>query len=281
MTFFRKIATCALAAAALCSCSKKVTVIAVDEVFFTASVKTYITKASDSAFEDGDKVRIMAGSPIDETSVGTVTGGLISLDVPMRWIKGQKEATTFAAVYKAGGVVDVSSSLSYDLLGGERHDYQAHDKFLVAVQTAEPLKTVDLEFFHPFSKMVINITNHLSGDNVAKVEIDGVVMKGSVNIAEKTIELSGTKSKFDAVKLSSDKYAAVVMPQTAAPGIVVTTASGVVFHFNLESPFVFEGGAAYSADLTLDAETQPSAATFTFKAAPWASGGALDYSLVE
>ena len=283
MTFFRKIALCALAAAALCSCSKKVTVIAVHEVFFTASVKTYNTKASDSAFENGDKVRIMAGSPIGETSVGTIRGNLIHPDVPMYWIKDQKESTTFAAIYQADGVAGVSSSLSYDLLGGGSHDYSVHNKLLAAVSTVKPLETVEFEFKHPFSKILINVTNKLIDSEIQKVEVTDIVMKGKVNLEEKTLELTGPKETFEAYKLANSKYAAVVMPQTAAP-VIMVTANGVRYRFELVAPFTFAAGFAYSADIVLEPGIDPEMpveTTFSFTVVPWADGGALDYEAVE
>ncbi|MBO4466290.1 MAG: fimbrillin family protein [Bacteroidales bacterium] len=282
MSWFRKIALCALAAAALCSCSKKVTVIAVHEVFFTASVKTYSTKASDSAFENGDKVRILAGSPIGETAVGTIRGNLIDPDVPMYWIKNQKESTTFAAIYQADKVAGANSSLSYDLLSGGRHDYNVHNRLLVALSTVKPLETVGFEFNHPFSKILINITNKLSGSDIQMVEVKGVVMKGKVNLEEQTLDLTGPKETVEAYKLADRKYAAVVMPQTAAP-VIMVTANGDRYRFELDAPFTFEPGFAYSADITLEPGIDPEmpvAATFSFTVTSWEDGAALDYEPV-
>ncbi|MBP5488103.1 MAG: fimbrillin family protein [Bacteroidales bacterium] len=280
MTFLRKIALWALAAAALCSCSKKVTVITVDEVFFTASVKAYNTKASGSALADGEQVRIMAGSPIDATAVGTVLGRDLTFDVPLNWTRGQKASTTFAAVYQAGKVADAAASLSYDLLSGGRHDYYSHDSFLAAVRTAAPHETVNLEFGHPFSKIVLNIQNNLSGETVTKVTVRDVVMKGTVDLNAGKLRLTGPRESFEAVNVSIGSYAAVVMPQTAAPLISITTNKGSVYNFALDAPFVFEPGCAYSADITLSAG-QFTPATFTFTASSWEDGGTLNYEPVE
>lgn len=281
MTLLRKIARWAFVALALCSCSKKVTVITVDEVHFTASVKSYSTKASDSGFENGDKVRIVAGYPIDETSVGAVNGNSLLLDTPMHWTKDQTASTTFAAIYQAGKVADAKTSLTYDLLAGGKHDYSAHNQLLTAVRTVAPLTTVDFVFSHPFSKMVLDITNNLSGDAISKVEITDLLMKGTVNLTEKALDLSGSPTKFEPFKLSSGQYAAVVMPQTAAPEVVVTTTSGVVYKFQLDEPFVFEAGYAYSASLTLNPLPNPDSVVFTFHVTPWEDGGSLDYELEE
>ena len=90
----------ALAAAALLSCEKKDNIEnrVQREVRFTTSVGSYsiATKATDAALENGDKVRIVAGTPINATAVGTVSGTSLTLDTPIYWNADQTESTTFA-----------------------------------------------------------------------------------------------------------------------------------------------------------------------------------------
>ena len=260
------------------SCTKKKKVIGPEsgkDVEFTAAVENYsTTKATESAFNAGDLVRIIAGYPINQTTVGSISGARVFLREPLRWRVRQTEPTTFTAVYQTGDAVQDTPSFIYDLLSGGKHDYEAHRLFLSAVYTATPSDPVNFKFKHPFSKVVLNITNDVA---ISKVEIQNMVMKGTVNMEDQTLEISKSKESFEAYKLSAHSYAAVVMPQAADPVMVVTTSGGKAYNCKLDSPITFEAGYAYSADLTLTADET----TFSFTVVPWADGGALDYESVE
>jgi hypothetical protein len=144
-----------------------------------------------------------------------------------------------------------------------------------------PGATVALNFKHPFSKMNINITNELDNDAVTKVEIKDVFMDATLDIANETIALGTAKRSFEAVKIADNKYAAVIMPQKAAPAIVVTVASGKAYNFALSGEFTFEMGKAYTAAITLKPGATPpapgEAVTFSFTVTAWADGGSLEY----
>lgn len=285
MKAIRLIAFCAIAVA-LCSCSKSGTAPGkAGQVRFSASVGSFaFTRATESALEDGDKVRIIAGSPINASAVGTVAGTSLTLDSPIYWNEGQSESTTFAAIFQKDGVADASVSVPYDLLYEGSHAYEYHNLFMTATRTAAPESPVALEFRHPFSKMTIAITNNLTSNAVSKVEVSDMVMEGTVNVTESTIELGSDKVSFEPAKLAENSYAAVVMPQTGTPSIEVTVASGTSYTFVLAGAFTFEAGYAYNAALTLNPSTEPShgeAASFSFTVTPWQDGGELGYTLSD
>lgn len=285
MKAIRIIAFCAIAAA-VCSCSKNSTSPGkAGQVRFSASVGSFaFSKATESALEDGDRVRVIAGSPINASAVGTVSGTSLTLDSPIYWNEGQSESTTFAAIFQKDGVADASVSIPYDLLYEGSHAYEYHNLFMTATRTAAPEQAVALEFRHPFSKITVSITNNLAGDAVSKVEIKEIVMEGTLNVTEGTIALGSSKASFAAEKLAEDSYAAVVMPQTASPSITVTVASGTSYTFLLAGAFTFAPGYAYNAALTLNPSSTPShgeAASFSFTVTPWQDGGELGYTLSD
>ena len=286
----RKVFIIALAAAALLSCQRKDVLDGVksrNAVQFTVSSGdfSFTTKATESALENNDKVRIVAGAPINASSVATVNGTALTLDTPIYWNADQQQSTTFVGIYQKGEPLSAVTSLTYDLLDGGTHAYEYHNLFMAATRTVAPEQTVSLEFKHPFSKMTVSITNNLVDDAVSKVEIKEIVMKATVDIAEESLVLDSQKKSFEAYKLGDNSYAAIVMPQTAKPSIVVTTASGKVFNFVLSADFTFVAGKAYSAALTLTpGETPPdhgAEVAFSFTVVGWADGGALDYTLGE
>ena len=283
----KKTLICLLAiVAALCSCSKSgIAPGKAGQVRFSASVGSFaITRATESALEDGDQVRIIAGSPINASAVGTVAGTSLTLDSPIYWNEGQSESTTFAAIYQKGEVAGASASIAYNLLYEGSHAYEYHNLYMTATRTAAPEQTVALEFRHPFSKMTITVTNNLPAASVSKVEVKDMVMEGTVSVNEGTIALGSSKVSFEAAKVADNSYAAVVMPQTATPSIVVTVTGGTSYTFVLASAFTFEPGYAYNAALTLNESTEPShgdAASFCFTVTPWQDGGELGYTLSD
>ena len=283
----KKTLICLLAiVAALCSCSKSGTAPGkAGQVRFSASVGSFaLTRATESALEVGDQVRIIAGSPINASAVGTVAGTSLTLDTPIYWNEGQSESTTFAAIYQKGEVASASTSIAYNLLYEGSHAYEYHNLFMTATRTAAPEQAVVLEFRHPFSKMTIAITNNLPAATVSKVEVKDMIMEGTLDVAEGSLALGSSKVSFEATKIADGNYAAVVMPQTATPSIVVTVTGGTSYTFVLASAFTFEPGYAYNAALTLNESTEPShgdAASFCFTVTPWQDGGELGYTLSD
>lgn len=273
-------------AAALCACSKNVTTPGkVGEVRFTASVGSFaFSRATESALENGDRVRIIAGAPINASAVGTVEGTSLTLDSPIYWNEGQSESTTFCAIYNKDDVAAANSSVEYNLLYEGNHAYDYHNLYMTATRTAAPESPVALEFRHPFSKITVAITNNLVSDAVTGVRITDMVMEGTLNIAEGSIALGSDKVSFNAAMLTENSYAAIVMPQTATPSIVVTVASGTAYTFVLASAFTFQAGYAYNAALTLEPSITPShgnPVAFSFTVTPWQDGGYLGYTLSD
>lgn len=282
----RLIAFSAIAAAFLCACSKNGSAPGkAGEVRFSASVGSFaFSRATESALENGDKVRIIAGSPINASAVGTVEGTALTLDSPIYWNEGQSESTTFCAIYNKDDVAAANASVEYNLLYEGNHAYEYHNLYMTATRTAAPESPVVLEFRHPFSKITISITNNLAGDAVTGVRITDMVMEGTLNIAEGSIALGSDKVSFSAAKLSESVYAAVVMPQTATPAIVVTVASGTSYTFVLAGAFDFQPGYAYNAALTLEPSVTPShgdPVAFSFTVIQWQDGGDLGYTLSD
>ena len=285
MKAIRLIAFCAIAAS-LCACSKNGTAPGkAGEVRFSASVGSFaFTRATESALENNDKVRIIAGAPINASAVGTVDGTSLTLDSPIYWKEGQTESTTFCAIYNKDDVAAVSPTVEYNLLYEGNHAYEYHKLYMTATRTAAPESPVAFEFRHPFSKITIGITNNLVNNAVTKVEIKQLVMEGSLSIAEGTIALSESKVNFEATKLDDNSYAAIVMPQTGTPSIVVTVANGTAYTFVLASAFTFQAGYAYNAALTLSQSVTPpqgDAVAFSFTVIPWQDGGDLGYTLSD
>lgn len=252
------------------------------------SIYSFTTKATENGLENGDKVQILAGAPINAASDATVgSDGKLTLTTPIYWVKDQTASTNFVAIYPGQNQTTAVYD-NYSLLGeGGVHDYNYHNLFMAASKTAAPGTVVALTFKHPFSKILVNITNQLNADPVSKVTVKGVVMDAALNLQEETVTLGTTLKDADAVKLEDNKYALIVMPQTASPSLVITTESGKTFKFVLAQAVEFKAGTYSTANLTIKESTTPpgpehgDAVTFSFSVTPWAEGGALEYSEQE
>ena len=284
------------AIAVFSSCKKKTVVIGPEsgkEVEFRAAVEDYsTTKATESAFEAGDCVRIIAGYPINKTTVGTISGDKIIPEEPVRWREKQTEPTTFAAVYQQGSIIAPEETLSYDLLSGGAHHYWRHTTFMVACATASPNEPVNLVFKHPFSKINIVIDNQ-SQFAVSEVWVKGAVMDAKLDLMEKKLILGSAKKDFQPVPVGEpkqtktepaepewDHYAAVIMPQTTTLTIKVVTLWGKEYNFVQDKDFVFKPGTAYETNLHID-PIVADPVTMDFTVVPWADGGTLDYKPVD
>ena len=283
------------ATAVFTSCKKKTVVIGPEsgkEVEFRSAVEDYsATKATESAFEAMDRVRIIAGYPINRTTVGTVSGDKIIPEESVRWRVKQTEPTTFAAVYQWESVVPAAESVSYDLLSGGIHQFKRHTTFMVATAISSPNQPVSLVFKHPFSKLNIVIDNQ-SQSAVSEVWVKGAVMDATLDLMEKKIVPGSAKKDFQAVPVGEpktknepvpdewDHYGAVIMPQTTTLTITLITQMGKEYNFVQDKDFVFKAGTAYQTDLHIDPlVAEP--VTMDFTVVPWADGGTLDYDAVE
>lgn len=256
------------------------------EVKFVASYDTYgFTRATESSLEAGDNIRIIAGTPINAVATATVTAGNgLELSSPIYWVKDQTTKTNFVAIYPDEG--QTVSTFEYNLLYEGAHNFEYHNLYMAATADANPNTTVALKFRHPFSKIFVNVTNKLDNDPVSQVSVNGVLMNGTLNLSEGSVSTEGVSPvNVEATKLADNSYGLIVMPQTAAPRIVVTTESGKTFTFVLASAFEFKAGAAATASLTLNPSVTPpdpehgEAVGFSFTVTGWEDGGSLAYEL--
>lgn len=244
---------------------------------------SFATKATESALENGDKVQILAGAPINAASEATVSdGNKLVLANPIYWVKNQTATTKFVAIYpgQSQTTTVIDNYKLIDELGV--HNYEYHNLFMAASATGTPGNTVELNFKHPFSKILINITNQLNSDPVSSVSVNGIIMDAALNLEAGTVSLEGrTPVNANAVELQTNNYALIVMPQTATPSLVVNTESGKSFKFVLSQAFEFKAGTYSTANLTISDGSTPDhgeAVAFSFQVTPWADGGGLNYS---
>ena len=273
----KKIFAIALGILAIASCEKQATPVVAPDTPISFCVQQNnlfaFTKATESALVDADEIQIIAGAPVSAASKAPVSGANLSLTNPIYWKKGQTAAADFVAIYPY--TASTSTSFNYDLSNG---DYDYHKLYLVAKATSAPTEEkIALNFRHPFSKVLINVTNQLGSDAVESVALKGLKLEGTLDLIEESVNFEGVENaNINAHKLSDTQWGVIVMPQSAQPQLVVTTTLGSVYTFTLPAAFNFEAGKVATAAVTLEGQggsgdDHGNAASFSFSVTDWAA----------
>ncbi len=251
----KKIFAIALGVLALASCAREAAPVKVEssrEVKFTTNVNTFTMKAGETALE-GKTVQVLAGTPLNTGSAAVVTGNSLTLTNKMYWKDGQTEKTTFVAIYP--GENQTATTIPNYVI---TDDFAYHANFMTATaKDVAPETTVALNFKHPFSKVVVNVTNNLTGTPaVTSVALEGVVLSADLDLAAETLTLGNDKVNVNATAQEDGSFAAIIMPQTVKPALIVTVGEKA-YRFVLAEEFTFAANKAYTAAVTLEDSTTP------------------------
>ena len=244
-----------------------------EDVVFTASASGYVTKASDSALEDGDTFGIFALDPIDAFNVkGTLNGGKVTTESPVKWELNQTQVSRFAAYmpYDAG-VNGMSAGFSVKADQSSYAAYSASD-LRYAVTDARPGSSVELIFQHALSKLVVVMET--SDVEVESVVTGELVTGVTLNIVDGNVEETATKGAVTLGKAVASNgnlgHVAILVPQTGVFPLKVTLKGGTVIEAVLPSSVSFEPGIAYKATIGLTG-------TFKLSVTDWADDGEMPY----
>lgn len=263
---------------ALAACSKESARVETpaSPIRFSVSGEYTFTKATEAALANGDEIQIIAGAPVNAASKATVAETALNLATPLYWGKGQTAATNFVAIYPYTAATE--TTVDYNLLYNDEHNFDYHKMYLTAKASSAPTESaIVLPFKHPFSKVIINITNQLGSDAVKTVVMKGIKMEGKLNLIEESVDLTGIDAvNAGAVKLADNQYGLIVMPQTAQPALEITTDKGTVYTFSLPSAFTFAAGKVATAAVTLkgqggSGDAHGDAVSFGFSVTDWSA----------
>ena len=272
--------TVALSAAALfAACDRTesdVDVAGGKEIRFSAAIGQYQTKATDTAFEEGDVVGLFAAEPVSVANVPlTWTGNALEAEAPLRWGEYQPadQAVKFYAYYpyaegqsdKFEFTVPVDQSL-------EEADFKAADLMIASTMASPKDESVLLHFAHRMSRAVFDITDRVDGD-VAEVVVDGVAITATVDLKVPSIGLIGD-GKLYSVKAApvsdpngNKAWAVILPPQNCQPVVSVKMTNGEVYTLEAEETVAMGEGRSYNVTIILD-ETM-SALSFSADVTDW------------
>ena len=166
----KKLSIILAAALALAACAKQEAVRPVQqgEVRFTTNIQTYTVKATDTAFENGDKVGIFAGAPISKSNVqATVSGSSLIPATAIKWKEGDNGVVDFFAYYPYAE--NVSQSYNFAVQADQATGYAKSDLMLAAKSSAPTDNAIELQFSHALSKVIFKINNAVENTTVNSV----------------------------------------------------------------------------------------------------------------
>lgn len=238
--------------------------IAGEGITFTSSV---MSRATDTSFEAEDAIGVSmyteSGFVGNATNVQytTADGRAFTSTNPMTWgAAGSAETVGFKGVYpyKADAVAD--GSYSFTLATGEGASLSDNDVMYSSMTgVAVGTKNVDLTFKHKLVKVVMQVydqnRNPLPG---AKVKINNQQTSGTLNLADGTVEGTGTADatlNFASNSDVSGGYQTIVMPSAPTQGRVIT-----ITYNNVDYPcpvdmYAFDSGSKMIFSVTLNPES--------------------------
>lgn len=259
MQHLSKLALGAAAALLLFSCAKEANFTGKSEksINFTASVGSYQTKATDTAFEKGDAVGLMCEVLGLDNAKLTWDGKALIPETEITWGDWDKNTSiNFAAYYPYNAAFDWTFTIQSDQ--SEHAGFTASD-FMGAVTAASPADgTVHFGFQHLLSKIVFTVDNQ-AGVEIADVYMSNVYGKVEVSVGADPKTLTdyrpGTVKAGKATVNGKEAWAVIIAPGKCAPAIKVVTTDGKEYSYEIESAIEFKSGNRYGAKIVIDEDS--------------------------
>lgn len=251
---------------------------------FTASLYEF-TKATDTAFENGDVIGVNVFNPecYLYNAKYTYNNGALTAAVANEWYEDTELEATITAVYPCtetteGYAEDQSFMVNADQ--SAKAGYAASDLMLAVTKSKPTADAVKLPFKHALSKIVVTVDNKL-GEEISQLWFTDVLGSVTYKTADPlaTLAATGSAGTVKAYKSGDDTWQLIVAPQTASPKLALTTASGKQFTFVLSENVTFTSGKVSTA--TVEVSTETIYTSFTPEIEDWVADNELNFSQDE
>ena len=236
------------------------------------------TKATDTAFEDGDQISVNIFNPelFLENAKFTYNAGQLTSATPYAWYDDTELESTVTAMFPAVETYAQTQTFMVNADQSTKAGYAASD-LLLAQTTAKPTaEAVNLPFKHALSKIVVNVDNQLK-EEIANVWFADVLGEVTFSTADHSdLVATGSEGTIKAYKSADNTWQLIVAPQTASPKLALTTASGKQYTFVLSEDVTFSAGKVSTATVTVSTETIYTA--FTPEISDWVADNELNFS---
>lgn len=207
------------------------------------AIDPIITRATEVNFEKDDQIglTILRGeTAYASNTLLTFADGLFSGNLV--WYPEAAETSTLIAYYPydAAGAPTKFSVAADQTTGYGASDLMAATKSDVLPSAA----SVNMIFKHQLAKILINVTND-SGSDIAAVKLQGSIPAAMVDLAALTVAVDETVAAADITAQqveANTTYRVLIVPQTVAFKLAVSTVSGKTLTQSLASMALKQGG---------------------------------------
>jgi len=254
------------------------------EIKFTASVGSFQVKATDTAFEAGDTIGLFANHPVSASNVCLAwqNGGLTP-ETPVYWGADQlvDQSTLFYAYYPYNARLEGDRNISFSVKEDQSTPaaYTASDLMTASTYATPAEGTVQLNFVHRLSKLVLTIDNQLADDAVKEVYVGNVKLSTNVDLAiSQEYYAAGEPGAIKACEggivtqdgVAQQAWSVIFPSQSTLPRIMIVTRSGKEYVYETDYDIYFGASRRHYAHLILD-QTALSA-SFTSTVFDWYEG---------
>ena len=280
---FRTLFTIAAAGIIAMACGKEpATQPTPEKLSIKLSASLYqFTKATDTAFEDGDKISVNIFNPecYLYNAQFTYTGGQLTSATPYEWYEDTEVEATVTAMYPASLTMEGFAATQSFMVYADQSTkvgYAASDLLLATAKAYPTAEAVNLPFKHALSKIVVNVDNQLK-EEIADVWFTDVLGAVSFSTADHSdLTATGTAGTIKAYKSGDNTWQLIVAPQTASPKLALTTVSGKQYTFVLSEEVTFTTGKVSTATVSVSPESIYTA--FTPEISDWVADNDLNFS---
>ena len=237
-----------------------------DGVVFTSHIEGMVSRASGSAWSDGDKVGIYmnaGGTDFENYEYTASADG--ALTAAGKTLKYPEEGTAdFFAYYPYQTSI---SNKTYAVNVSDQSDPTKIDLLYATKTGISNGEAVNFAFSHQLSQIVINVSHDetIASLNGLKIQVKGMNTQASFALADGTLTSTDSKADFDMnVNAEGTTAEAIVIPTADLTGaeLVFTLADGKSFGWDLTQSDVssFDKGTKYTYNASLSMTNgQPSA----------------------
>ena len=239
------------------------------------------TKATDTAFEDGDQISVNIFNPecFLYNAHFTYTGGQLTSATPYEWYEDTEVEAKITAMYPSSVTLEGFAATQMFMVNADQSTkagYAASDLLLAQTTSKPTSEAVNLPFKHALSKIVVTVDNQLKED-VADVWFTDVLGEVTFSTADHSdLAAAGSAGTVKAYKSGENTWQLIVAPQTASPKLALTTASGKQYTFVLSEEVVFTSGKVSTATVTVSPESIYT--SFTPEISDWVADNDLNFS---
>ena len=234
-------------------------------------ISPVITRATDTNFEDGDKIglTITQGSgAYAENQELTFADGVFT--GTLKWYSESLTESTLTAYYP---YESTGTPSKFSVQADQSEDISSSDFIAGVKENVTPTsEAVTVPFKHLLTKLVLKVDNQ-AGADITAVTLEGAKPTADIDLSTLTAKVDTTSEEITvkACEVSADsEYALIVVPQTVALRLAVTLSTEDVLSQKLLSTELHAGG-----QYTINAKVLPDdlSVSISGEIANWEDGG--------